>query len=251
VRFEGKTAIVTGGTEGIGRAVAERLASENARLVVVARRNGPAEDLRSALGSDRVALVQGDVADARTAQRAVACALERFAGLDVLINNAALDHTGPLESTPESEIRGVFEVNVFGALFMLQAAGAAMLRNGGGAIVNLSSRLAEIGVPTMSVYAATKGAIRSLTRSAAVEWADRGVRVNAVAPGMTATPLAREYFAAQDDPAGFRREIEASIPQGRLGTPEEVAAAVAFLASDEARHITGSCLAIDGGYTAA
>ena len=251
MRFEHKVAIVTGATEGIGRAIASRLASEGARQVLVARRAEPGDELAGELGRDRAAFVRGDVADPATADRAVEAALERFGSLDVLVNNAGQDHTGPLESTPESEIRAVFDVNVFGSIFMLQAAGNAMLRREGGSIVNVTSRLAEIGVPGMTVYGATKGAIRSLTRGAAIEWATRGVRVNAVAPGMTATPLAREYFESQDDPAAFRRAIESAIPQGRLGLPEDTAAAVAFLASDDALHITGACLPVDGGYTAA
>jgi NAD(P)-dependent dehydrogenase (short-subunit alcohol dehydrogenase family) len=177
----------------------------------------------------------------------VAAALERHGRLDVLVNNAAMDHTGDVLETPIEEVRELFEVNVFGALHMLQAAGRAM-RGRGGAIVNVSSRLASIGVPTMAMYSAAKGAILSLTRGAAVELAPERIRVNAVAPGMTRTPLFEAWAAAEG--ADVVGAAAAAIPQGRFGTPEEVAAAIAFLASDEAAHITGASLPVDGGYTA-
>lgn len=249
-RFADKTAIVTGATDGIGLAVAERLAAEGARLVLVARGAERGEALAARLGAERTAFVAGDVAQPETAARAVATAQERFGALDVLVNNAAIDHTGPLVSTPMGEVRALFDVNVFGALQMLQASAAVMLDRGG-SIVNVTSRLAAIGVPTMALYSASKGAILSLTRGAAIEWAGRGVRVNAVAPGLTATPLAEAWFGAQEEPVAFRTSVERTIPQGRIALPEEVAATIAFVASDEAGHITGASIAVDGGYTAA
>jgi NAD(P)-dependent dehydrogenase (short-subunit alcohol dehydrogenase family) len=145
----------------------------------------------------------------------------------------------------------LFEINVFAATAMLQAAGRAMARQEGGAIVNVTSRLASIGVPTMAFYSASKGALLALTRAAAIELAPRGIRVNAVAPGMTRTPLYEAWIAQQDDPAAVDRATKAAIPQGRLAEPVEIAAAIAYLGSDEAAHVTGASLAVDGGYTAA
>jgi len=246
-----KVAIVTGATEGIGLATAERLRAEGCRLILVARRPGPGDALVARLGPDRTAFVAGSVADRTVAERATAEAFDRFGALDVLVNNAALDHVGPLETTPEHEVRELFDVNFFGALNMLQVAGAQMLAAGHGSIVNITSRLASIGVPQMSLYSAAKGALLALTRGAAVEWGPRGIRVNAVAPGPTLTPLIDAWIQDQSDPAVFQREVESAIPQRRFGTPAEVAATVAFLASDEAAHITGASVAIDGGYTAA
>ena len=149
---------------------------------------------------------------------------------------------------PVDEVRDMFDVNFFGALHMLQAAGRAM-RGRGGAIVNVSSRLAAIGVATMALYSASKGALLSLTRGAAIELAPQGIRVNAVAPGQTRTPLFEAWAAAEGEDVATR--AAAAIPQGRLATPEEVAAAIAYLASDEAAHVTGASLPVDGGYTAA
>jgi NAD(P)-dependent dehydrogenase (short-subunit alcohol dehydrogenase family) len=247
-RFTGKVIVVTGATAGIGTATARRLAAEGGALVLTGRNRDSAEALLAELGDERTAFVAGDVRERATADRVVAAALERHGKLDVLVNNAAVDHTGDVLETPIEEVRRLFDVNVFGAIHMLQAAGLAM-RGRGGAIVNVSSRLASIGVPTMAMYSAAKGALLSLTRAAAVELARDGIRVNAVAPGMTRTPLF-ETWAAEEGRDVVARAA-AAIPQGRFATPEEVAAAIAFLASDEAGHITGASLPVDGGYTAA
>ncbi|HKH17941.1 MAG TPA: SDR family oxidoreductase [Solirubrobacteraceae bacterium] len=247
-RFAGKVIAVTGATAGIGTVTARRLAEEAGTLVLTGRNRAGAEALLDELADERTTFVAGDIRDPATAERVVTAALERYGALDVLVNNAAVDHTGDVLETPIEEVRELFEVNVFGAIQMLQAAGRAM-RGRGGAIVNVSSRLALIGVPTMAMYSAAKGALLSLTRAAAVELARDGIRVNAVAPGMTRTPLFEAWAAAEGSDVVDR--AAAAIPQGRFATPEEVAAAIAFLASDEAGHITGASLPVDGGYTAA
>jgi NAD(P)-dependent dehydrogenase (short-subunit alcohol dehydrogenase family) len=250
-RLAGKVTIVTGATEGIGRAIAHAFAGEGARLVLVARRPGPGNELAAELGAERAAFVAGDVGDPSTAERAVAAAEERFGPLDVLVNNAALDLSGvPLLETTEAQAREIFDANVFGALHMLLAAARAM-EGRGGAIVNVTSRLAHVGLPGSAVYGASKGALSSLTRGAAVEWAPRGIRVNEVAPGLTETPMISTWVAGQPEPEAFRAERERSIPLGRFCAPEEVAAAVVYLASDESRSVTGARIAVDGGYTAA
>jgi NAD(P)-dependent dehydrogenase (short-subunit alcohol dehydrogenase family) len=254
-RLPGKVAIITGATSGIGLVTARRFAAEGASLVVCGRDQAAAAKLVSELsgvsdpdGRGRAAAVTGDVSDPGTAARAVAAAL-KFGPLDILVNNAGMDFTSDIYETTVQDVRRVMEVNFTGAFLMLQAAARAM-RGRGGSIVNVTSRTATIGVPTMAVYGASKGALASLTRGAAIDVARDGIRVNAVAPGFTETPLLRDWLDAQPDPSAVRARTAAQIPQGRFGTPDDVAAAILYLASDESAHVTGATLAVDGGYTA-
>ena len=242
-RLEGKVTIVTGGTAGIGEATVRLFVEQGARVVIVARHASGSSD-------GRTRFVAGDVVDRRTAQAAVAAA-EEWGGVDVLVNNAAMDWTSSVLETSEEDVRRVLDTNFLGCLLMQQAAGARMLDRGRGSIVNVTSRTASVGVPTMGLYAAAKGALLALTRTAAIEWARQGVRVNAVAPGLTRTQLIRTWIDGQPDPAAFEKQVVSTIPQGRMAEPEEVASAILFLAGDESKHITGISLAIDGGYTAA
>ena len=250
-RFEGMVVAVTGASLGIGAEIASRISDEGGMVVGVSRREEPAQELIEKLGPDRVQFVFGDVCDRETADRALAACRE-LGGPDVLINNAAIDHTNDLLTTPEQEVRDVFETNFFGALWMLQAFGSEMKSRGSGSIVNLSSRLASIAVPTMGIYGATKGALEALTRAAAIELAPQW------RPGQCRRPRHDRYPAvrrmggrAEPTPRASGESIEAAIPQGRLATPADVASAVLFLASAEAEHITGVTLPVDGGYTAA
>jgi len=249
-RLAGKIAIVTGGTSGIGEATVRLFASEGARLVIVARRSGPGQNLAADLGPDRAKFLAGDVTDEATARNAVDLA-ERWGGLDVLVNNAAMDWTSPIIETSASDMRRVLETNFIGSFLMQREAATKMLARQRGSIINVTSRNASVGVATMGAYAAAKGALLALTRVAAIEWAREGVRVNAVAPGLTQTPLVRTWISEQEDPAGFEKEVASSIPQGRMAQATDVAGAILFLASDESAHITGASLAVDGGYTAA
>jgi NAD(P)-dependent dehydrogenase (short-subunit alcohol dehydrogenase family) len=248
-RLAGKVAILTGATSGIGEATAQRFADEGAHLVLVARRCEVGQTLANRLGEGRAIFVAGDVTDPLTAERAVAAAAD-LGGVDVLVNNAGIDFTSDLLDTDVSDVRRVLEVNFVGAFLTLKEAARAM-RGSGGSIVNVTSRTAAVGVPTMAIYGASKGALLSLTRGAAIDLACAGIRVNAVAPGLTQTPLVEAWIGAQEHPAAFREHVVSAIPQGRLGRPADVAAAILYLASDEALHVTGISLAVDGGYTAA
>jgi NAD(P)-dependent dehydrogenase (short-subunit alcohol dehydrogenase family) len=247
-RLAGKTAIVTGATAGIGAATSRLFAAEGARLVLVGRRLEAGRRLVGELGQDRAIFLQGDVTEEDTASQAVELA-HRFGSVDILVNNAAVDYTSNLLDTDLADVRRVFDTNFMGAFLMFRAAAQSM-RTSGGSIVNVTSRTASVGIPAMAVYSASKGALLSLTRAAAIELAPHKIRVNAVAPGLTKTPLWDAWRGQQRDPITFQQHIEGTIPQGRLAEASEVALAILFLASDESSHITGASLAVDGGYTA-
>ncbi len=249
-RLAGKVAVVTGGTSGIGETTVRLFVSEGARVVIVARRPGPGDDLVAELGPETTRFLSGDVASEVTATTAINLA-ESWGGVDVLVNNAAIDWVSLILETSEADVRRVLDINFIGAFLMQREAARSMLERGRGSIINLTSRNASVGLPTMGLYAAAKGALLSLTRAAAIEWAAQGVRVNAVAPGLTATPLVRAWINEQDDPVAFEKAVAAAIPQGRMAQPIDIANAILFLASDESQHITGITLAVDGGYTAA
>jgi NAD(P)-dependent dehydrogenase (short-subunit alcohol dehydrogenase family) len=244
----GKSVIVTGATSGIGRAIAIRMYAEGAHVLITGRHDERGQALARALG-DRAVFIARDLTLPGAPEAVVDHALRRFNALDVLVNNAAVDHTGELTGTPLSEIRNTFETNVFAGIRMLQASALAMEENGG-SIVNITSRLATVGVPTMAVYSASKGAMRAFTRAAAVELAPRGIRVNDVAPGMTKTPLYDAWLVRQANPAQANQDVAAAVPLGRLANPDDVASAVVYLASDQAKYITGATIPVDGGYTA-
>ncbi len=251
-RLEGKVAVITGAGSGIGRVAAERFAAEGARVVVADVEGAAAEGVASgieAVGGTARAL-QVDVVDEDRMAAMVADAVGAYGGLHVLVNNAGIfpaDDGGVLE-TPPSTWQTVMEVNLKGVWFGCRAAIPAMLESGGGSIVNVASFVALMGAATAQVaYTASKGGVLALTREVAVEYARRGIRVNALCPGPIETPLLAELLA---DSARRQRRL-VHIPIGRFGRPEEIAAAALFLASDDSSFITGSALTVDGGITAA
>lgn len=246
LRFAGQSIIVTGGTAGIGAAAADLFVAEGAAVTIVAR---SIPDDQST--DERRQFVAGAVEDPATSKRAVAAALHWAGRLDALVNNAGLDFTGDLLDAAPDEIARVFAVNTYGPIYMLQAAVPAMVDSGGGAVVNVTSRLANIGLSGTAIYGSAKSALEALTRHAAVELAHHRVRVNSVAPGLTETPLMSAWLARQPDPSAARDDALRGIPQRRFATPADVAETIAFLASDAAAHITGASVAVDGGYTAA
>jgi NAD(P)-dependent dehydrogenase (short-subunit alcohol dehydrogenase family) len=245
MRLEGKRAIVTGGTAGIGIATVRLLSDLGAHVLAVSRR--PSDDL-----PDGVQHLAADIADRAAAPAIAAAGTELLGGIDILVNNAAEDHTRLLLETSDDEIDHVLAVDLAAPIRVTREVARVMVEQGtGGSIVNLSSRLGSIGVETMGTYGAAKGGINAFTRHAAIELARHGIRVNAVAPGLTETPLVAEWLASQEDPDAFREGVAAAIPQGRSGAPDEVAWAIAWLASDVSPHVTGAVIPIDGGYTAA
>lgn len=242
-----RTAIVTGSTSGIGHEIARRLHGDGFNVVITGRDKERGDRVREELGP-KATFVPLDLTAAGAPAQLAAAAIDHYGRLDVVVNNAAMDHTDDLLATPVDQIRHLFEVNTITAIAVLQEGAKRM--DHGGAIINITSRLASIGVPSMSIYSATKGSIKALTTAAAVELAPRNIRVNAVAPGMTHTPLYDAWVNQQADPEQTERDVVADIPLGRLAAPSDVAAAVSFLASEDASYITGVSIAIDGGYTA-
>jgi NAD(P)-dependent dehydrogenase (short-subunit alcohol dehydrogenase family) len=243
--------LITGALTGIGRATALAFAREGARVVVSGRRDdagqGLAAELR-ALGAE-AEFLRADVRFEAEVRSLVEQTVERFGRLDVAVNNAGTEgQLGPVADQSEANYRATFETNVLGVLLSLKHEMRVMLAQGSGAIVNLSSVAGQVGFAGASVYVASKHAVEGLTKSAALEGAAAGVRVNAVAPGPVATEML-DRFTGGD--AAAKDGFLASLPARRAGTPEEIAQTIVFLASDKARFLTGQSLAVDGGLTAA
>ncbi len=243
MRLADKTAIVTGAAQGIGRAIAERFAAEGARLVIVDRQGDALESLAAALGPNAIALV-GSVTDPDMGQRLVSLALERFGAVDILVNNAVSYTEVSLETCTDEEWLSTIDGALTSVFRACRAALKPMLAAGRGSIVNLGSINQIVANPRLPAYTAAKGGIRALTKQIAVEYGPRGIRCNCLSPGLILTERTRAGRAPED----WRVDAEA-YPLGRVGTPEEVAAAALFLASDEASFITGVDLPIDGGLT--
>jgi NAD(P)-dependent dehydrogenase (short-subunit alcohol dehydrogenase family) len=237
-RFEGKVAVVTGGNSGIGLASAQRLQQEGARIVISGRKQKTLDEAQKLLGSDAL-VVQADVAKLSDIDKLYAAIAAKFGKFDVLFVNAGVARFQPFNEVTEETYDVMFDTNAKGAHFTIQK--ALPLMNDGGAIVLNTSIASRIGNPAGAVYGATKAAMRSLTRSAAAALLGRNIRVNAVAPGPIVTPI---FDSVSPDVAeGFKSRV----PMKRFGTSEEVAAAVAFLASSDASYITGVELNVDGG----
>ncbi len=248
-RFEGKVAFVTGGASGLGAAAAQRFSDEGAQVAVADIDGAAAEKLAASLRDGYA--VQLDTSEAQSVARGVADAVEHFGRLDVVFNNAGI--TGAQQILHELDVedwRRVRAVNGDGIFYVMKYAIEAMLRTGGGSIVNTSSTAGLTGQLNISAYTFAKAGIIGLTRSAAIEYAKQNIRVNAIAPTVVWTPLVQRFAESAPDPVAMRALMENYNPTPGIPTAEDVAALVAFLASDEARWITGHTVPIDGGYVA-
>jgi NAD(P)-dependent dehydrogenase (short-subunit alcohol dehydrogenase family) len=239
--FEGLRALVTGGASGIGLTTARLLIAEGATVAVLDREPFAGAE------NDHLHFVQADVTDDDAVRRAVDAAVAQLGGLDVLVNNAGIGAQGGVEDNPDDEWHRVLDVNVVGMVRVTRAALPALRGSSQAAIVNTCSIAATAGLPQRALYSASKGAVAALTRAMAADLVPDGIRVNAVNPGTVDTPWVGRLLRMADDPEAERAALEARQPHGRLVSPEEIAGAIAYLASPAAGSVTGVALAVDGG----
>jgi len=246
--FTGKVALITGGNSGIGRATAIEFAQHGAKVVITGRREKEGHEVIAeikALGGEAI-FAKTDVSKESDVKAMIERTLETFGRLDCAFNNAGIEETlTPLSNQTEETYDQIMDINVKGVWLSLKHEIPAMLKTGGGAIVNSSSIAGLVGFAMAPVYVASKHAVIGLTKSIALEYAKQNVRVNAVAPGSIETRMLRDFASAPE----VRQMLEAGHPMGRIGQPKEVASTVIWLCSGGASFVTGQTLAIDGGYT--
>ncbi len=248
-RIDGKVALVTGGSRGLGRVIGEALASAGAAVALSARQpdgaRRAAEEIAKATGQ-RALGVPADVSIAEQVEAMVARVLDSFGRIDILVNNAGINIRGPIEQLGESDWDAVIDINLKGPWLCCRAVAGPMKSQKWGRVINVSSMLGEIALPGRSPYASSKGGLTLLTKTLALEWARDGINVNALCPGPFATEINTPLL---NDPAA-RAQMEANVPLARWGDPAELGPAAVFLASEASSFMTGATLFIDGGYTA-
>ncbi len=248
--FQGKVAIITGGTSGIGAVTAKRFADEGANVVLTGRRadegNAVAKRINDAGGS--ATFVKTDIRNSDEVSNMVSKTVEIYGRLDYAVNNAGIEqYMKPLVDQTEKVYDLVMNTNVKGVWLSMREEIPAMLESGGGSIVNMSSMAGKVGFPNMTVYVASKHAVIGLTKSAALEYAGENIRVNSVLPGLIETPMTDRFVQGKEEAAKY---LESLHPVGRLGKASEIAEACVWLCSDKSSYVTGASLEVDGGFTA-
>jgi meso-butanediol dehydrogenase/(S,S)-butanediol dehydrogenase/diacetyl reductase len=252
MRLKDKVCIITGGGSGIGRATALLFAREGGRVAIADKHRASAEAVAGecAREGNKVITSETDVSRAADVERIIGTTMNAFGRLDVLINNAGYGITGSVVETDEAAWDALMATNVRGVFLCSKYAIPAMKKNGGGTIVNTASVVAQVGIANRAAYCASKGAVAALTRAIAIDHMRDGIRCNAIAPGTIDTPYFQDILQKSSDPEATRKALAARQLIGRMGTPEEIAAGILFLASDESRFATGTILTLDGGWTA-
>ena len=251
MRLKGRNAIITGGGAGIGEAIARAFTKEGASIVIADMDLEAAENVAASLRDDghTAHVAECDVSYASSVEAMVQTAAERLGGIDTLVNNAGFGRAGKLLETTEEDWDRMMDVNVKGIFLVSKHTLPHLLESGGGCIINMASVAGVVGVRDRTAYCASKGGVIALTRAIALDYVDQGLRCNSISPGTVDTPWVGRMVAQFPDPAATRADMVARQPMGRLGRPDEIAAATVYLASDDAAFITGSNVMIDGGMT--
>jgi short-subunit dehydrogenase len=249
MRLKDKIALITGAGAGIGEVTALLFADQGAKVIVSDRDYDNAKKVAEKIGANAFA-VAADVAKSAEVEVMVKAGVEHFGGLDILVNNAGFGTLGTVVSLEEDLWDSVIDVNLKGVFLCSKFAIPELIRRGGGSIVNLASTISVVGIPDRAAYVAAKGGVAALTRAMALDHANEGIRVNSVAPGVINSSYYDKLFKEVEDPAAFKKGLEARSPLNKMGEPIDIANMILFLASDESTFSTGAMFTIDGGYTA-